>query len=67
MAEDRDPLTLDVDRDYVGWITLDQPESKVNLLTAPSLALLDRLIGELESRIATGKLVVTAPPASVVS
>lgn len=70
MAEDRDPLTLDVDRDYVGWITLDQPESSVNLLTEPSLALLDRLIGELESRIATGKLVAvvvrSAKPGSFV-
>jgi 3-hydroxyacyl-CoA dehydrogenase/enoyl-CoA hydratase/3-hydroxybutyryl-CoA epimerase len=70
MAEDRDPLTLDVDRDYVGWITLDDPESSVNLLTAPSLALLDRLIGELESRIATGKLVAvvvrSAKPGSFV-
>lgn len=57
MLEDRDPLTLDVDGDYVGWITLDQPGSDVNLLTTPTMALLDRLIGEIESRIATGKLV----------
>jgi 3-hydroxyacyl-CoA dehydrogenase/enoyl-CoA hydratase/3-hydroxybutyryl-CoA epimerase len=57
MLEDRDPLTLDVDRDYVGWITIDQPGSKVNLLTTATMALLDRLIGEIESRIATGKLV----------
>ncbi len=70
MSEDRDPLTLDVDRDYVGWISLDQPASKVNLLNGPTLALLDRLIGELESRIATGKLVAvvvrSAKPGSFV-
>ena len=57
MVEDRDPLTLEVDRDYVGWITLDLPGSRVNLLTTPVMTLLDKLIGELESRIATGKLV----------
>ena len=57
MVEDRDPLTLDVDRDYVGWITFDQPASRVNLLTTPTMGLFDKLLGELESRIATGKLV----------
>ncbi|UCG76460.1 MAG: enoyl-CoA hydratase/isomerase family protein [Gemmatimonadota bacterium] len=70
MVEDRDPLNLEVDRDYVGWITLDQPGSKVNLLDASTMVLLDRLVSELESRIATGKLVAvvvrSAKPASFV-
>jgi len=57
MVEDRDPLTLDVDRDYVGWVTFDQPAARVNLLTTPTMRLFDKLLGELESRIATGKLV----------
>ncbi|HKK08188.1 MAG TPA: enoyl-CoA hydratase-related protein, partial [Gemmatimonadota bacterium] len=54
---DREGLTLTVDKDSVGWLTFDRPGSKVNLLTTPVMERLDGLITELQSRIATGKLV----------
>ncbi len=50
-------LTLTVDNDHVGWLTFDRVGSKVNLLTTPIMERLDALITELQSRIATGKLV----------
>lgn len=51
-----DAFTLAVDRDNVAWLTLDRPGS-VNLLTLEVMEELDRRLGELESRIATGKVV----------
>lgn len=58
MAESKlEGLTLTVDQDSVGWLTFDLPGSKVNLLTTSVMERLDRLITELQSRIATGKLV----------
>jgi 3-hydroxyacyl-CoA dehydrogenase/enoyl-CoA hydratase/3-hydroxybutyryl-CoA epimerase len=50
-------LTLEVDRDHVGWLTLDQPESSVNILSASLMRRLDGLLSQLESRIANGQLV----------
>lgn len=50
-------FTLEVDRNEVAWVTFDQPESKANLLSSATMAQLDRLLSELESRIATGRLV----------
>ena len=50
-------FSLEVDRDNVAWLTIDQPDSRVNLLTTEVMEALDRRLGELESRIATGKLV----------
>ncbi len=50
-------LTLAVDNDNIGWLTFDRPGSKVNLLTTAIMERLDALITELQSRIATGKLV----------
>jgi 3-hydroxyacyl-CoA dehydrogenase/enoyl-CoA hydratase/3-hydroxybutyryl-CoA epimerase len=50
-------LALEVDSDSVGWLTFDRPGSKVNLLTTPVMERLDAVITELQSRIATGKLV----------
>jgi len=54
---EREAIDLTVDNDSVGWLTFDRPGSKVNLLTTPVMERLDRLITELQSRIATGKLV----------
>lgn len=50
-------LTLAVDNDNIGWLTFDRSGSKVNLLTTAVMERLDALITELQSRIATGKLV----------
>lgn len=50
-------FTLEVDRNGVGWLTFDQPGSRVNLLNSDTMAQLDRLLSELESRIANGRLV----------
>ncbi|MFQ5690752.1 MAG: 3-hydroxyacyl-CoA dehydrogenase NAD-binding domain-containing protein [Gemmatimonadota bacterium] len=48
---------LQVDRDYVAWLTFDLPGSKVNLLGVEVMAELDQRLSELESTIATGRLV----------
>ncbi len=50
-------FTLEVDGEGVAWLTLDQPDSGVNLLSGSVMEELDELLGELESRIATGKIV----------
>jgi len=55
MPETPNPIALDIDSDKVAWLTLDQPDSKVNLLSSATMAFLDRRISELESRIATGQ------------
>ncbi len=57
MTHEQDAWSLRLDRDNVGWLTFDLPGSSVNLLTEPVMRELDRRLGELESRIATGKLV----------
>jgi 3-hydroxyacyl-CoA dehydrogenase/enoyl-CoA hydratase/3-hydroxybutyryl-CoA epimerase len=50
-------FTLEVDGEGVAWLVLDQPDSEVNLLGSSVMEELDHLLGELESRIATGKIV----------
>lgn len=50
-------FTLALDGEGVAWLTLDQPDSEMNLLGSPVMEELDELLGELESRIATGKIV----------
>jgi 3-hydroxyacyl-CoA dehydrogenase/enoyl-CoA hydratase/3-hydroxybutyryl-CoA epimerase len=50
-------LSLEVDRDHVGWLVFDQPGSAVNLLSAAMMEQLDHTLSELESRIANGQLV----------
>ena len=57
MSGNRGSFSLEVDSDDVAWVTFDQPESEVNLLSSSTMEELDRLLGDLESRIATGKLV----------
>lgn len=57
MTAEQESLALHVDRDNVGWLTLDLPGSRVNVLTVEVMSQLDRRLGDLESRIATGKLV----------
>ena len=54
MSETPSPITLEIDSDKIAWLTFDLPDSKVNLLGADVMELLDRRISELESRIATG-------------
>lgn len=50
-------FSFEVDGDNVGWITFDQPDARVNLLTTEVMEELDDVLSGLESRIATGKLV----------
>jgi 3-hydroxyacyl-CoA dehydrogenase/enoyl-CoA hydratase/3-hydroxybutyryl-CoA epimerase len=56
-VESAGSFELRVDTDNVAWLTFDQPDSKVNLLDTDVMEELDGLLGELESRIATGKIV----------
>lgn len=53
----REAISLRMDRDNVAWLTFDLPGSRVNLLTLEAMKELDRRLGQLESNIATGKLV----------
>lgn len=48
---------LRVDNDGVARVTFDQPDSKVNLFDSSTMEELDRLLGDLESRISTGRVV----------
>jgi 3-hydroxyacyl-CoA dehydrogenase/enoyl-CoA hydratase/3-hydroxybutyryl-CoA epimerase len=48
-------LKFEVDRDKIGWLTFDQPNAPVNVLSSAVLRDLDHLLGELESRIANGQ------------
>lgn len=57
MDEKVEAVSFQLDRDNVAWLTIELPGSKVNLLTSEVMAQLDRRLGELESHIATGKLV----------
>ncbi len=58
MAEgEQQTISFHIDRDHVGWLTFDLPGSSVNLLALDVMKELDRRLSELESRIATGKLV----------
>lgn len=49
-------LAFEVDRDHVGWITFDRPDSSVNVLTPSLMQELDALLSQLESRIANGQI-----------
>ena len=55
MPEIPNPIALDIDSDKIAWLTLDRPDSSVNLLGSETMTALDRRISELESRIATGQ------------
>lgn len=57
MRRERESFSMEVGGDDVARITFDQPDSEVNLLGSSTMDELDDLLGELESRIATGKLV----------
>jgi 3-hydroxyacyl-CoA dehydrogenase/enoyl-CoA hydratase/3-hydroxybutyryl-CoA epimerase len=57
MESRNEPISLDVDQNRVAWLTFNLPDSRVNLLTAQVMRQLDRRLGELESTIATGRLV----------
>ncbi len=48
---------LQVDTDGVARVTFDQPDSKVNLFDTSTMEELDGLLGDLESRISTGRVV----------
>ena len=54
MSETPSPITLEIDSDKIAWLTFDLADAKVNLLNSEVMALLDRRVSELESRIATG-------------
>ncbi|MDX1395113.1 MAG: 3-hydroxyacyl-CoA dehydrogenase NAD-binding domain-containing protein [Gemmatimonadota bacterium] len=55
MPDSPNHIALDIDSDKVAWLTLDQPDSRANLLGAATMGFLDQRISELESRIATGQ------------
>ena len=48
-------MTFDVDRSHVGWLTIDQ-EGSLNILSSEVLRSFDRLLAQLESRIANGQI-----------
>ncbi len=54
MSEMPPPITLEIDSDKIAWLTFDLADARVNLLNSEVMALLDRRVSELESRIATG-------------
>ena len=49
-------LSFEVDRDHVGWLTFDTPDSSVNVFTPALMQELDALLSQLESRIANGQM-----------
>jgi len=49
-------LGFEVDRDHVGWLTFDRPDSSVNVFTPHLMRELDALLSQLESRIANGQM-----------
>lgn len=55
-SESKAGLSFEVDRDHVGWLTFDRPESSVNVLTPLLMQELDALLSQLESRIANGQI-----------
>ncbi|MDH3732703.1 MAG: 3-hydroxyacyl-CoA dehydrogenase NAD-binding domain-containing protein [Gemmatimonadota bacterium] len=55
MTEGPNPIALDIDSDKIAWLTLDQSDSRVNLLGSATMGFLDQRFSELESRIATGQ------------
>ncbi len=55
MPESSEAISLSIDSDKIAWLTFDQPDSKVNLLSTRVMAELDHRVSELESRIATGQ------------
>lgn len=50
-------LSLEIDRDQVARLTFDLPASKLNLLRSEVMEAFDHRLGELESMIATGRVV----------
>ena len=55
-SESTSGLGFEVDRDHVGWLTFDRPDSSVNTLTPLLMQELDALLSQLESRIANGQI-----------
>jgi 3-hydroxyacyl-CoA dehydrogenase/enoyl-CoA hydratase/3-hydroxybutyryl-CoA epimerase len=49
-------LTLDVSSEGVAWLVFDRPSSRVNLLTMAVMTRLDELLGEIESKSASGSI-----------
>jgi 3-hydroxyacyl-CoA dehydrogenase/enoyl-CoA hydratase/3-hydroxybutyryl-CoA epimerase len=49
-------LALEVSGDGVAWLVFDRPSSRVNLLTMAVMTRLDELLGEIESRSASGSI-----------
>jgi len=55
-SESTSGLAFDIDRDHVGWLTFDRPDSSANVLTPALMKELDALLSQLESRIANGQI-----------
>ena len=55
-SESTSGLGFEVDRDHVGWLTFDRPDSAVNVFTPRLMRDLDALLSQLESRIANGQM-----------
>lgn len=49
-------LEFEIDRERIGWLTFDQPDAPVNVLSSTTLHALDQLLSELESRISNGQI-----------
>lgn len=56
-GEETKSFDLEVGGDGVATLVFDRPDSDLNILSTPVMEELDHLLGELESRIATGKIV----------
>jgi 3-hydroxyacyl-CoA dehydrogenase / enoyl-CoA hydratase / 3-hydroxybutyryl-CoA epimerase len=53
---ERAALALETDSDGVAWLVFDDPDRKVNVLTAAVMARLDELLGEVESASERGEV-----------
>jgi len=53
---DREAVQFRIDESGVAWITLDRPESRQNLLTGGTMAVLNEVIAQIENGVAAGRV-----------
>ena len=53
---DRESIAHRTDEAGVAWITLDRPQSRQNLLTGGTIAVLNEVLGQIENGVAAGRI-----------
>jgi len=53
---DREAVVLETDEAGIAWVKLDRPQSRQNLLTGGVMAVLDEIIGQIETGVAAGRI-----------